>query len=116
MIGSIGIIVRFDDEGCYGNHIHFIGWQNRRWIKKCICMESTGGILPSERRYVNDFHMSYPSALHLMFKDLKTLLKLRRKRAIKRYLVLAMGLHPRLGAESPFAALDQDLVMKICDH
>ena len=120
MIGDVGITICFDDEGCYGNRVYFIGWQNRRWIRKCICMEGTGGptiFLPSEQRYVRigyDFSMSFPNAFHLMFRDLKVLLNLVRKRKLKRCLALAMGLHRRLGAECPFAALGQDLVMQIC--
>ena len=120
MVGDIGIMICFDDEGCYGNRIYFLGWQNRQWIRKCICMESTGGpmlYMPREQRYVHagyDFSMSFPNALHLMFKDLKVLLKLVRERKFKRCLVLAMGLHRRLGAACPFAALGQDLVMQIC--
>ena len=112
--------MRFDDEGDYGSQVHLIGWKHRKWIGECICMESSGGPLiyrPSEQRYVRegcDFSMSFRCALHLMFKDLKTLLNLHRRRAARKCLAVAMGLHKRLGAASQLALLDCDLIQKIC--
>ena len=73
----------------------------RPWVHHC--MSSFGP----------DVSMSYKTACRLIFKDLKTLLRIEKKHDARRRLALAMGLHPRLGGNSLLSLLGETEVLRL---
>ena len=85
-------------------HVIIDGIEIRGWVYECINYGPDIDYTPS---------MHYRNAFKLVFKDLKTLLRIENKHSSLRRLALAMALHPRLGKDSQLSVLGDQFVWAV---